>query len=355
MPPLPPTPNIALRLEGGHVVPFLGAGVNTRPDPAAVWKKGAPFLPRGAELSEYLARMNGFPSDDPIDRHDLAKVASYAVEASGRGALRDNLRAVFDRAYEPCAIHDYLASVPANLLIVTTNYDDLTEVAFRRAGRQFHLVVHPTDRQDAEAAVLWWRPGSDEPEEVAPNSLRLKPGEAPIIYKMHGTVYRHPGGRADLIGAPGQVGEVLAGAAVGAGAGELAEPVEPVEPPRPDRWDSYVITEDDYVEFLSRMTAQTVVPSHFIQHFQRSQFLFLGYGLNDWNLRVVLRNLRRVLPRGAGAAESPPRSTGPSWAIQYRPSLLETRLWEAREVDIYDMDIDGFVSALAAEREDSAS
>ena len=344
---LPPTPNIAAMLQAGRVVPFLGAGVNTRPDPAAVWKKGSPFLPRGAELSEYLAHMNAFPSDDPLDRRDLAKVASYAVEASGRTALRENLRAVFEREYEPCAVHHYLASVPSNLLIVTTNYDDLTEAAFRRAGREFHLVVHPTDRQDAEAAVLWWRPGRDEPEEVSPNGLRLKPGTAPIIYKMHGTVYRHAGGRAELIGVPEAVEAALAGPAE-----EDADLADLPEPPRPDRWDSYVITEDDYVEFLSRMTAQSVVPSHFIQHFQRSHFLFLGYGLNDWNLRVVLRNLRRAVPGGAGSAQAAPGAAGPSWAIQYRPSVLETRLWEARQVDIYDMDIDGFVSALAAEREE---
>ena len=307
----PPFIGIARLLQGGRVIPFLGAGVNTRPPDAAAWTRDARFLPRGAELARELADINGFPSDEDRDRADLAKVASYGVESLGRLWLRDTLREVFDRDYEPCDIHSYLASVPTPLLIVTTNYDDLTERAFERAGRPYGLVVHPTDNDDYAASVLWTRHGEAEPVPVRPNLLQIDLATTTVIYKMHGTVYRH---------APAEAASA---------------------------WDSYVITEDDYVDFLSRMTGQTAVPSVFIRHFRDRQFLFLGYGLNDWNLRVVLRNLRNVLPEvDAAAGGGARRGQQPSWAIQFRPSPLECALWDARGVKIYDMGIDDFVRGM---------
>ena len=56
-------------------------------------------------------------------------------------------------------------------------------------------------------------------------------------------------------------------------------------------WDSFVVTEEDYVEFLSRMTDNKAIPSILIDYFQERNFLFLGYSLRDWNLRVLLRRL----------------------------------------------------------------
>jgi hypothetical protein len=63
--------------------------------------------------------------------------------------------------------------------------------------------------------------------------------------------------------------------------------------------DSYVITEDDYVEFLSRMASQTALPATFAEPFRKSHFLFLGYGLRDWNLRVVLHKIWKTWPNRA--------------------------------------------------------
>lgn len=325
-PPVPavhevPYVGISGLLRKGRVVPFLGAGVNTRAPERPWFHPGAPFLPRGAELSRHLAGQIPFPSLEGGE--DLAKVAAYGEEVLGRPWLRDSLREVFDDDFEPCEVHTHLASVPRELLIVTTNYDDLTERAFRRAGRSFHVVVHPFDRPEWHGAVLWWKPDASVPEMVEPNNLRLIPGQQTIIYKMHGTVYRGSG---------------------------RAEP----EPPADDRygyeneWDNYLITEDDYVEFLSRMTTQPVIPSTFVQHFARSQFLFMGYGLNDWNLRVVLRNLAKMIPTGPeGSVTAARLSRGPSWAIQHKPSLLEQKLWSTRGVNIYNMELGEFVHEMS--------
>ena len=308
----PPYGEIVDLLNTGQVVPFLGAGVNFgMRQPGAKWDDKTPsFLPSGAELSRFLAAKSNFPSTDDHDLTDLAKVASYFVETSARSRLRQRLREVFDRDFDPCDIHSYLAEIPAPVLIVTTNYDDLAERAFIKSGKPYDLVVHPTDRKDVEASVLWWRHQADKPETVAPNKLFIDLTKTTVIYKMHGTVHRIT-----------------------------------------KEWDSYVITEEDYVNFLSRMTGQTAVPAQFMRHFRTRHFLFMGYGLNDWNLRVVLNNLRTVLPTDAGGApaETEEEEDLRSWAIQFRPSVLEVELWNARKVRIYDVDINEFVKRMRQE------
>ena len=308
----PPYGEISDLLRSGQVVPFLGAGVNFgMREAGAKWDEKLPkFLPTGAELSRFLAANSNFPSKEDHDLADLAKVASYFVETSARSRLRRRLREVFDRDFELCSLHCYLAELSAPLLIVTTNYDDLMERAFAKAGKPYDLVVHPTDRKDVEASVLWWRHGAEQPEAVAPNKLFIDLNTTTVIYKMHGTVDR-------LL----------------------------------KQWDSYVITEEDYVDFLSRMTGQTAVPAQFMRHFRTRHFLFMGYGLNDWNLRVVLNNLRSVLPgEPETASADDDESDLRSWAIQFRPSDLEVELWSARQVRIYDVDINEFVNRLREEK-----
>jgi SIR2-like protein len=316
-----PYGTIARALRSGRVVPFLGAGVNMGgPQPSVGGTEEAPFrLPSGSELSRVLANEANFPAESDQDLNDLAKVASFYVDNSGRRSLREMLHLTFNRDYAPCKIHEYLADIPRPLLIVTTNYDDLTERAFEAKGRPYDLVVHPTDRTDMAGAVLWWKYGASEPDPQPPNTIpmaeRLK--ETTVIYKMHGTVVR-PWLKRD----PNEV---------------------PLDDDKPYRDDSYVITEEDYIDFLHRMTLQAAVPAQFMAYFSARQFLFLGYGLRDWNLRVVLKNLKAVLRVQEGNSE---QDDDPSWAIQYRPSLLETMLWKKRNVNIYNMDVNKFVEQL---------
>jgi len=302
--PEAPYGEISDLLKDGKVIPFLGAGVNFGPDRAGVWTPASPFLPSGAELSKFLAGKANFPSKDERDIADLSKVASYFADTTARRRLRERLHEVFDRDYAPCDIHSYLAGIETPLLIVTTNYDDLTEQAFKRVGRPYDLVIHPTDRKDIEASVWWWEHDKPEPVAVPPNKLYIELAKTTVIYKMHGTVHRAGG-----------------------------------------KYDSYVITEEDYVEFLSRMTGQTAVPAIFMEYFRTRHFLFLGYGLRDWNLRVVLRNLKSQLPAMPQPEDEDDEDIR-SWAIQLKPSELEEQLWNARGVRIYDMSITDFVAQM---------
>jgi SIR2-like domain len=95
------------------------------------------------------------------------------------------------------------------------------------------------------------------------------------------------------------------------------------------------------------MITQTAVPALFASHFRPRQFLFLGYSLSDWNFRVVLRNLDTPLPGQVTATGAAPAGAeSRSWAIQYQPSRLERKLWDARHVNIYDLDINEFTRRL---------
>ena len=285
----PPYELIYDGLRKGKVIPFLGAGVSLgERQPGQSWvSPDSGFLPSATELANYLDRRSGYPSGEPID---LTRIAQYFDGVAGRGGLDDELRSVFARTYKPAPIHYYLAQFPG-ILIVTTNYDDLQERAFRELGKPFHVVAYRT----GSTTFLLWEHGQTNPRECLANELDLQAGTIPIIYKMHGNA-------------------------------------DPADQER----DSYVITEDDYVEFLSRMASQTALPATFAEPFRKSHFLFLGYGLRDWNLRVVLHKIWKTWPNRRYA----------SWAIQHKAQRLEREFWSRRLLTIYELTVDSFLTQL---------
>lgn len=309
----PPYDMIWDDLKDGHIVPFLGAGASLSGRPKSVrWDATDPrVLPRSDELAAFLAKKASFPEDEPTD--DLSKVASYFQIVGGRDRLIRRLAEIFNREYKPGLVHEFLAEIPNLPLIVTTNYDDLIEQAFKAKHRKYHLVTYPVDQDDVAGSILWWEPDADQPKKYPPNKLPLELNRTTTtIYKMHGSVDRLRNEKH-----------------------------------------SFLITEEDYIDFLSRMTRQTAIPAQFKLHFRNASFLFLGYGLSDWNLRVMLRSVRN-LPLGSAAADQssagtdrPPDLT--SWAIQRKPSMLEQKLWQApyrHRIDICDIDLNEFVEHL---------
>ncbi len=194
---------------------------------------------------------------------------------------------------KPGGVHRLLARIEKPLLIVTTNYDDLMERAF--GNRPFTLIV---DR--GEGNRIWVRrdDGGFDPAPI--NDARKWPElrrEQSIIYKLHGSVHA-----TDESG------------------------------------DSFLITEQDYVDFLGR--AKRCVPTYFMDRMAEASFLFLGYSLVDWNVRVLLRKLRQQ-PKEAGALRS--------WAISRKPGPAEKEIWRAHGVNMYDADLKQFVRRLAEE------
>jgi hypothetical protein len=292
----PPYPLIREALRDNQVIPFLGSGASlaTRADGSTWVKERFDCLPKTIELAMYLAQKTAFPGDEAID---LPKVAQYYNIVGGRQTLEDDLHTIFAHDYPLTPVHDFLASIDAPLLIVTTNYDDLIERAFDARGRPYDLVIHTTDPALGDK-ILWFPSEVGEPVMVSANKLYINMNNTNVIYKMHGAVDRTDQGR-----------------------------------------DQYVITEDDYIDFLARMNVRKAIPAKFAEPFQKRHFLFFGYSLTDWNLRVVLNGIDRQLRR---------TRTITSWAVRRHPTALEQRFWQQRGVEVYDIDINEFVRELQA-------
>jgi hypothetical protein len=102
--------------------------------------------------------------------------------------------------------------------------------------------------------------------------------------------------------------------------------------------DSYVITEDQYIDYLARESATRLIPAYLMARMRSSHFLFLGYGMRDWNLRVILRSIW---------AEQMRHFT--SWAIQREPSEIDRRFWERHRVEILNVSLEDWVDAMRAQ------
>lgn len=258
------------------------------------------YLPSGSDLARSLAKGARFPSSDEADVTDLSKVSSYYVDVSSRGSLRRELRSVFaDEQKKYCYndLHRFLAQIADNMMVVTTNYDTLLERAFIDAKKPYDLVVYPADNEEYANAIFWWRHEAAEPDLLRPQDIDIGAlGKTNVIFKMHGSV-----------------GEKV------------------------DKWDSFVITEEDYIDFLSRM--ESAVPSAFSGYFASKSFLFLGYGLKDWNLRLLLKKIRR----------QPNLMQPTSWAMQLDPSALDGELWQKRGVKLYNVRLEDFVVEMQKE------
>src|SRR5262249_6125219 len=105
----------------------------------------------------------------------------------------------------------------------------------------------------------------------------------------------------------------------------------PVPPDVP----GYVITEDHYIDYLTRTELSNLVPVRLVQHLSMCRFLFIGYGLRDWNLRVILH---RVSSANALSYTS--------WAIQRAPSALDRKFWSRRNIDILEVEIEDYLAGL---------
>ncbi|HEY3181272.1 MAG TPA: SIR2 family protein [Gaiellaceae bacterium] len=293
----------AKALLEGRVVPLLGAGVNLCGRPAdARWGAGSPYLPSGIELAEYLAIEFGYPVDD------LVRVAETVAVMEGTARLYEKLRLIFDADYGPTSLHRFLARLPATLrdhgqgspylLVVTTNYDDTVERAFREAGEPFDLVWYQAEGEDYRGK--FWHLTHPQESSVPrvidrPNEYtEISLDERSVILKVHGAV--------DRVNADG---------------------------------DSYVITEDHYIDYLTRTDIASLVPIELVAKLKRSHFLFLGYALRDWNVRVILHRIWEEQPFDFR-----------SWAIQRNTHAVDELLWHKRNVSLFDVDLDEYVTEL---------
>lgn len=294
---------VAKAMLKGNVVPVLGAGANLCDRGVEEpWTRGK-NLPSGGELAELLAQEFDC---DVIDTKDLVRVSQYADLTSGEGPLYEALREVFVQDYPIPSLHRFLAGLPALMaakgrpprhqLIVTTNYDDLVERALREAQVDFDL-VHYVARGPARGMFVHEHPDGTEEVIAVPNAYdAVDPGRRTVVMKIHGTVDRND-----------------------------------------EDEDSFVITEDHYIEYLTRTNPSELFPVKLLETLVNSNFLFLGYGMRDWNLRVILHRIWALR-----------ELDWTSWAVQDHVDRFDEKLWRTRQVELYQARLGDYITALAA-------
>jgi SIR2-like domain len=220
-------------IVAGSCTPFLGAGV------------AIPQLPSGGTLARDLAKRHDYPLKDD---ENLARVAQYLATTHQPDFAR---RAVRDRIQEGQDRHDadHPSEVPTNFvrlaalnlpIYITTNYDDFMARA-----------VRARIQKSARVEICRWH---DRLIESLGKYRRDEPVNTdPLIFHLHGHVQTP---------------------------------------------ESLLVTEDDYIDFMvslaNRGPKDVPVLPHWVRRaLARTSLLFIGYGLEDWNFRVLMRHLMK--------------------------------------------------------------
>jgi SIR2-like domain len=295
-------PVIAKAFAHGRVVPFLGAGASLIGRINA-FTPGTNF-PTGGELADHLATQSNYPADW---EKSLTRVSQFMLTRLGSGPLYSDLHGVFAAALAPNSLHALLASLtlrqktPPATVVITTNYDTLVEDALTAAGVPFDVLTYiargkkrglfrHTTSDGAIDTVI-----DERGYDGIPFNKILRRLERPLVLKIHGTVAENPDD------------------------------------------DSYVITEEDYIEYLARTDVSILLPTQVAEILAQKHFLFLGYSLSDWNLRVLLS---RVWQRQEDNSYR-------SWAANRTISQYDSDFWKQYDVDCHEIDLSHFTTALA--------
>lgn len=303
-------------LDEGAVIPCLGPGANSCDRDERWHDVDSGFLPDADELAEYLAHRLGLPYNGA----DLAEISQYVAVERGSGDLYKLLRRTLTQRCPSTAVHHFVAQLPATLdrlgrpqryqLILTTNYDDALERAFDEAEEPYDLATYLASG-NARGKFLH-APFEGEAEVIEiPNEYRAFPIspwgdlERTVIVKIHGGVDAVQGSYT--------------------------------------RQENYVITEDDYIGYLSHAGIGSVVPAQILAKLRESHFLFLGYTMREWSLRVFLQRI---------FGERLPNN---SWAIQRSRDRLDSRFWRRIGVDLVTVPLPLYVSDLSTQLQTLAS
>jgi DNA-binding SARP family transcriptional activator len=278
-----PVGEVVETMLAGRLVPVLGADV--------------------ADLAVRLGERFRYPNETA----ELPRVAQYIAVMMGPGPLDDELHELLREDVAPTPVHRFFASLPPLLrergvphqLIVTTSYDLALERALLDAGEEFDVVsyVATGDNRGRFCHIDPSGAGSliERPNEYA-TELSLE--RRTVILKLHGGVH----------------------------------------PTSERAWESFVVTEDDYIGYLAHSDVANVVPVSLAAKLRRSHFLFLGYTMADWNLRLLLYRLWGDQPLAYR-----------SWAVQAEAKRFEREFWRRHDVTVIDAPIEKYVQALARE------
>ena len=216
-------------IHQGRCVPVLGAGA------------AADVIPVGRRMANELAEEHKYPFEN---NHKLQFVSEFLAVKYGRNFPKETvLKKWFsDIQYPdlsaPNEPHSVLADLPLPLYI-TTNYDDLMVRALR--------LRHKDPRRE----IAPWSPACRDWQRQQFEAQRLDPAhftpEKPVVFHMHGC-------------------------------DELPE--------------SLILSDSDYIDFLAYFSNRLdeLFPDYILKALSNAVMLIIGYSLQDFNFRLVLRS-----------------------------------------------------------------
>jgi hypothetical protein len=112
-----------------------------------------------------------------------------------------------------------------------------------------------------------------------------------------------------------------------------------LRPNGPNLQDNFVITEDDYIGYLTQRPIASLLPLQILNKIRDSHFLFLGYRMRDWTLRVFVQRIW-------GEQQLEARS----WALE-DPGLdaVDRELWDHLGVHVVEQTVAEFLNELERE------
>lgn len=318
------TPAVALELRKhcsemvrcmaeGLLVPFFGPGVSllnrTSDIPFTVGKS----LPYAHELSLSIAKRVKYPWGD---RTNLQRVSWYGARFKP-DELYQHLHDVFN-AVDTTEVHRFFAELAENLkakgyrnrrqVIVTANYDRVLDHAFDHAFKNksepYDLLTYVANSADkSEVGRFRYKPFGGHSELVDDPSTFPLPITEGVL--KHTIILKIQGG-ADWI-----------------------------------EWDkgSFAVNDEDYIDYLARLnTPAHKIPAMLMEKMHDSSFLFLGFGVSEWNLRVVLRGF-----------QSRKKFSHPSWAIMHPGEQWDEAYWNEYGVKLLEVPLTDFIAILKEE------
>jgi hypothetical protein len=203
-------------------------------------------LPLGGDIARQWAAAHDYPFEDSSN---LIKVAQFMAVEFYPMFPKDEVVRLFEELNaspdfsEENEPHRVLADLPLPVYL-TTNYDDFMTRALRR--NRF---------REPKREICRWNAVVRKERSLFDDGYQPNPAN-PLVFHLHGHA---------------------------------------------EKSSSIVLTEDDYFDFLVNVSRdETLIPPAVQRALTETSVLFIGYGLADWNFRVLLQGLSRYMERGLG-------------------------------------------------------
>ena len=241
-----------------------------------------------------------------IAKLDFRFLSQYFLLRTNQNALYKILNELYENS-QPNPLHNFLADLPKRMsclpyqLILTTNYDNLLEQAFKSACQPFDVVFYYVAEDDdyckfKHKRYLKQESGLKQEDlgviENPSDYEKFDLTERPVILKLFGSLE--------------------------------------------DK--DCLITEDHQIDYLLNKVFENEVPKILRKIIKYNSILFLGYSLHDYDLKLVLNQ-----------SWTKQQLKGQSWLIhQFTLSYFDQKLWEGRKVEFIESSLEDCLKQLEA-------